>query len=163
VTEPRDILNRDDLIEVLRARKAELGLSNSFVDAQLQMAEGGCDKVLGPSQAKGMSLLVMFDFVELFGGKLVFEVDAETEARMRDRWERREERNVREPGRVSKAILERARPAFYRQLSRLGNEARTKMLPPEARKRIARAAAVCRWRRHRAAVKATSAAEGAQA
>jgi hypothetical protein len=150
VTEPRAILNRDDLIEVLRARKTELGLSNSFVDAQLQMADGGCDKVLGPSH-KGMSLLVMFDLVELFGGKLVFEVDAETEARMRDRWERREERNVRESARVSKAILERARPAFYRQLSRLGNEARTKMLPPEARKRIARAAANCRWQRQRAA------------
>jgi DNA replication protein DnaC len=56
-----------------------------------------------------MSLLVMFDLVELFGGRLVFEVDAETEARMRDRWERREELNVHGPARVSKAILERAR------------------------------------------------------
>jgi hypothetical protein len=162
VTEPRAIRNRGDLVEVLRARKTELGLSNAFVEAQLQMTDGGCDKVLGPTQAMGFSIAVMFDMVELFGGRLVFEVDAETEARMRNRWERREERNVREPHRVSKAILERARPAFYRQLSRLGNEARKKMLPPEARKRIARAAAVCRWQRHRAAaVKAAS--EGVQA
>jgi hypothetical protein len=163
VTELLAIRNRNDLVEVLRARKTELGLSNAFVEAQLQMTDGGCDKVLGPTRAMGFSIAVMFDMVELFGGRLVFEVDAETEARMRDRWERREERNVREPRRVSKAILERARPAFYRQLSRLGNEARKKMLPPEARKRIARAAAISRWRRHRAAVKAASISEGAPA
>ena len=32
------IRNRDDLIETLRSRKEQLGLSNAFVEAQLQMA-----------------------------------------------------------------------------------------------------------------------------
>jgi hypothetical protein len=36
------------------------------------MADGGCDKVLGPTEAKGLSLSVMFDILELFGAKLAF-------------------------------------------------------------------------------------------
>jgi hypothetical protein len=38
------IHSRDDLVEVLRARKAQLGLSNAFVEAQLQLSDGGCDR-----------------------------------------------------------------------------------------------------------------------
>jgi hypothetical protein len=163
VTEPRAIRSRADLVEVLRARKTELGLSNAFVEAQLQMTDGGCDKVLGPTQAMGFSIAVMFDMVELFGGRLVFEVDAETEARMRDRYERRDERSVRQQRRLSRQLMDVATAQFYERLSKLGNEARKVKLPAEARSRIARAAAVCRWQRHRAAVKAASASEGARA
>jgi hypothetical protein len=163
VTELRAIRNRDDLVEVLRARKTELGLSNAFVEAQLQMTDGGCDKVLGPTQAMGFSIAVMFDMVELFGGRLVFEVDAETEARMRDRWERREERNVREPRRVSKAILERARPFVLAQSAKHANTVRNAVLSRERRSEIARAAALAMHRRRRAALKARAMAEGARA
>jgi hypothetical protein len=72
--------NRDGLVEVLRARKAQLALSNAFVEAQLQMADSGCDKILGPYPAKGISVPVMFDLVELFGCRLVLQVDPEMEA-----------------------------------------------------------------------------------
>jgi hypothetical protein len=147
------IRNRDDLIEVLRSRKEQLGLSNAFVDAQLQLADGGCDKVLGPTQARGMGAAVLLDMVELFGARLVIQVDAETEARMQKRWEHREERNVRQQQRLSKRLLEIATSQFYQRLSKLGNEARKAKLPPEARSNIARAAALARWDRHRAAVK----------
>jgi hypothetical protein len=80
----------DELIEALRSRKDELGLSNAFVEAQLQMADGHCDKLLGPTRRKGMSVAVLLDIIELFGAQLVIQVDAETEARMRERWERRD-------------------------------------------------------------------------
>jgi hypothetical protein len=99
------IHNRLDLAEALRSRKEQLGLSNAFVEAQLQMTDGGCDKVLGPTQAKGMSILVMLDMIELFGARLVIQVNAETEARMRQRWERREERNVRPQKRLSRKLM----------------------------------------------------------
>ena len=52
---------------------------------------------------------------------------------------------------------------FYTRLSKLGNDARKAKLPPEARSNIARLAAVSRWQRHRAAVKAASVSESAQA
>jgi hypothetical protein len=144
---------RDDLIEALRSRKGELGLSNAFVEHELQMAVGGLDKVLGPSQVKGLSLPVALDLLELFGCRLRIEVDPELEARMRDRYEHRDDRAVRPQSRVSKKLMELALPAFYKRLSKLGNEARKAKLPPEARSKIARAAALSRWRLHRAAAK----------
>jgi hypothetical protein len=156
------IRNRDDLIEALRSRKELLGLSNAFVEDQLQMADGHCDKLLGPTQRKGMSIPVLLDMVELFGGRLVFQVDAETEARMQARWERRDAGKVRRPRRLSACLMGIARAQLYLGLSQLGNNARKAKLPPEARSRIARAAALSRWQRHRAAVKA-AASEGARA
>jgi hypothetical protein len=157
------IRNRDDLVEALRSRKDELGLSNAFVEAQLQMGDSACDKILGPSQAKGMSIPVMLDMIELFGARLVIQVDAETEARMQERWERRDAGKVHPPRRLSAHLMRIARAQLYLGLSELGNKARKAKLPPEARSRIARAAAISRWRRHRAAVKAASLSEGVQA
>jgi hypothetical protein len=123
-------------------------------ESQLQMGDGGCDKVLGPTQRKGMSIPVMLDMIELFGGRLVIQVDAESEARMQDRWERRDAGKVRHQKRVGKKLMEIAVSQFYQHLSKLGNEARKVKLPREARSSIARAAAISRWQRHRAAVKA---------
>jgi hypothetical protein len=156
------IRNRDDLIEALRSRREQLGLSNAYVEHQLQMSDGHCDKLLGPSQAKGMSIPVMLDMIELFGARMVIEVDAESEARMQKRWERREEGKVHPPRRLSAHLMRIARAQLYTRLSQLGNEARKIKLPREARSSIARAAAISRWQRHRAAVKA-AALEGVQA
>lgn len=135
------IRSRDDLVDMLRARKAELGLSNGFIEDQLQMCEGGADKVLGPSRVKGMSLHVMFDLVELLGCRLVFQVDPDTEARMRDRWERRDEAQVRAPRKISKVI--------YQIWSKQANEARSRILPGKYRSEIARNAVLARWKKHR--------------
>jgi hypothetical protein len=156
------IRNRDDLIEALRSRKDELGLSNGFVEGQLLMADGHCDKLLGPSQCKGMSIPVLLDMIELFGAQLVIKIDAETEAKMRERWERRDAGKVHPPRRLSAHLMRVARAQLYLGLSQLGNNARKAKLPPEARSRIARAAAISRWQRHRAAVKA-AASEGVRA
>jgi hypothetical protein len=153
----------DELIEALRSRKDELGLSNAFVEAQLQMADGHCDKLLGPTRRKGMSVAVLLDIIELFGAQLVIQVDAETEARMRERWERRDAGKVHPPRCLSAHLMRIARAQLYLGLSELGNKARKAKLPPEARSRIARAAAISRWQRHRAAVKAASASGGAHA
>jgi hypothetical protein len=138
-------------------------LSNAFVEAQLQMADGGCDKVLGPSQVKGMSILVMLDMIELFGARLVIQVNAETEAKMQGRWERRNERLTRPHRRFSKELLSLARAQIFQELSARGNKARKAKLPPEARSNIARVAAHSRWQRHRVVAKAGSVLEGAEA
>jgi hypothetical protein len=161
---PTAIRCHDDLIEYIRARKEELGLSNAFIEDKCHMAEGHVDKILGPSQVNNLSKFTMDYFLTLFAIELVPRVDEVQAEKMRPMWEGREERNVRVPGRrLSKAILERARPLFYRQLSVLGNAARKAKLPPEARSRIARAAALRRWQRRRAALKASAMAESAGA
>jgi hypothetical protein len=146
------IRTRNDLVEFLRARKEQLGLSNAFVETQMQMTDGGCDKVLGPTQAKGMSVPVMLDMIELFGARLVIQVDAESEARMCDRYERRNEAQVRPQARFSKKLLAAARKQIFRELSRRGNEARQAKLSAKSRSRIASAAATFRGKQRRAAV-----------
>jgi hypothetical protein len=149
------IHNRFDLVEALRSRKEESGLSNVYIETQLQMADGGADKVLGPSMNKGMSLSVLFDVIELFGCRLVIQPDPEIEARMQNRWVRRDERQVRPQRRPSKELLAITRKLIFQELSKRGNEARMAKVSSKARSRIARAAATCRWK-HRAS-------EGAQA
>jgi hypothetical protein len=153
----------DDLVEAFRARKEQLGLSNEAVEAQLLMAAGTCDKYLGPSRTLQLIARVFEDLMTLLGVELVMRVNPELEAKMRDRYERRDERSVRQQRRLSRQLMDVATAQFYERLSKLGNEARKVKLPAEARSRIARAAAVCRWQRHRAAVKAASASEGARA
>jgi hypothetical protein len=157
------IENREQLIAVLRSRKEFLGLSNAFVEAQLQLTSGGADKILGPSQTKGFSVAVLFDLVELFGARLLIRVDAESEARMATRWEQRDERAVRSPKRISQKLLELAQPIIQQKLGRAGGLKRAACLPAKQRSRIARAAAISRWQRHRAAAKAASTSEGASA
>jgi hypothetical protein len=153
------IATRDELVEVLRARKAELGLSNAFIEQALHMTDGGCDKILGPSRTKGMSVYVMFDLVELLGGRLVFQVDPATEARMRNRWERRAEGQAHGRGRISRALMERAKPLLFAALGKAGGINRARSLTAKQRREIARTAALSRWRLHRAAVKARAVAE----
>jgi hypothetical protein len=153
------ISSRDGLVEALHARKAELNLSNSYVEDSLHMAAGGVDKLLGPSRVKGLTLLVALDLVELFGCKLMLLPCPETEARMRSKWEQRDARKVHPSKRVSKTILARAAPLLFAALGRAGGARRAECLTAKQRREIARAAALSRWRLHRAAVKARATAE----
>jgi hypothetical protein len=177
------IENRDELVAALRSRKEFLQLSNSFVEAELLMTAGGCDKVLGPSQTSGFSIATLFDLVELFGARLVFRIDEASSARMAHRWERRDERAVRRPKRISKELLKIAKPLLFADLGRSGGKARAANIPAtlaskigrkagrarmrqltrEQRSEFARAAALSRWNQHRAAAKAATHSEGLSA
>jgi hypothetical protein len=157
------IRSASDLVEAFRAKKTQRGLSNSAVEAELLWADGMCDKYLGPTRTKELSASKIEDLMTLFGVELVMRVNPELEARIRDRCERRDERQVRLQSRLSRRLMEIASTQLYASLSKLGNEARKAKLPPEARSNIARVAAVSRWQRHRAAMKAASASEGVQA
>lgn len=157
------IRRADDLVEAFRARKAQLGISNETVEAQLLLAPGMADKYLGPSRTLQLTAPVLEDFMTLFSVEFVMRVNPELEAKMSGRLERRDERQVRPQSRLSRQLMEVATSQFYARLSKLGNEARRVKLPAEARSRIARAAAISRWQRRRAAAKAAAASEGAQA
>jgi hypothetical protein len=69
---------------------------------------------------------------------------------MATRWERRDERAVRPPKRISAKLLELAQPIIQQKLGRAGGLKRAACLPAKQRSRIARAAALSRWQRHRA-------------
>jgi hypothetical protein len=157
------IRNSDDMVEAFRARKEQLGLSNAAIEELLLMAAGTCDKYLGPTRSASLTWRVTEDVMTLFGVELVMRVNPDLEAKMLERLERRDERAVRPQSRLSKKLTKVATAQFYQHLSKLGNEARKAKLPPEARSNIARAAALSRWQRHRAAAKAVTDSEGLSA
>jgi hypothetical protein len=150
---------RDELVELLRARKGELRPSNAFIEEQLHMAAGGADKVLGPSGTKGMSLYVMFDMVELLGGRLVFQVDPQTEARMRERWERRSEKPGARAGADQQGDHGKGQALAVRRAGQGRPHQPGQVLTAKRRREIARTAALSRWRLHRAAAKSRAQTE----
>jgi hypothetical protein len=155
------IRNADDLVEAFRIRKAELGLSNAAVEAQLLWADGICDKYLGPSRTLHLNAVVIEDFMTLFAIEFTMRINPDLDAKRRDRLQRRDERQVRPQKKLSKELLAIARKQFFQELSACGNAARKAKVSAKARSRIARVAALSRWKH--AAVKAASASEGASA
>jgi hypothetical protein len=145
----------DDLIEALRGMKAQLGLSNEFVDQVGGLTTGHCDKVLGPTRAKGLSGTVLDVFLELFAVELVMRPNPEALARMEERWERRNGDHVRLMlTKVSMRMLQRAKPFVLRDFSRecslKARDGRLRKISPGKRRKIARNAARARWKRAKA-------------
>lgn len=144
------IRSQDDLVEAMRARKDELGLSNQFCDEVGGLSSGHTDKVIGPSRTKPMSRMMMDLMLEMLAMELHAYPNLEAAQRMESRWQGRETRNVRPDGvKVSKKLLARAKPLVLKDLSALGVAARKDMLTGEHRSRIARKAARARWRKRR--------------
>jgi hypothetical protein len=93
-----------------------------------------------------MSILVMLDMIELFGARLVIQVNAETEAKMQGRWERRNERLTRPHRRFSKELLALARSQLFAELGKRGGARRAASLTAKQRSEIARSGAMARHR-----------------
>jgi hypothetical protein len=157
------IRSADDLVEAFRVRKAQLGISNAEIEAQLLWSDGMADKFLGPSRTLQLTAPVIEDLMSLFAIEFTMQINRDLDAKRRGRLQRRDERQVRPQSRLSRQLMEVANRQLYARLSQLGNEARKAKLPPEARQRIARAAARARWQRHRAAAEAAAVSEGTQA
>lgn len=149
--EPLAIRSTEDLLEAFAARKAELELSNDFVDEVGGLTRGHCDKVLGPTRAKRLSPMTLDLFLEVFALEIVVRPNAEAMARMETRWEQRKPDRVRiEPNRVSRRILRRAGPLIFKEMGKIGGQVRNHMLTPKHRRQIARKAARARWKRAKA-------------
>lgn len=111
----------DDLIEALRTAKGQRGLSNDFCDERGGLTRGHTDKILGPARAKSLSPMTFDLFLEMFAVQILLVPNLEAEQRMRERWEGRDVSNVRTGAhRVSKAVLERAKPHVLKDFAMTG-------------------------------------------
>lgn len=120
-----DITDYDGLIEAFRAAKALRGLSDSMVDELGGLTRGHSEKVLGPSQTKGLSPMMLETLLGVFAVKLQMVVDVEAFKKMEGRWQRRAENHVREnASRVSIRVIERARPHVLREMATKAARAR---------------------------------------
>jgi hypothetical protein len=126
----------DQLVDLLRARKEQLGLSNAFVDDLIMLAGGHTDKLLGPARKRGLSPFTMDAMLTALALKLIVVQDDEQTARMAPRWAARDGRQLRSPVRtavVAPALVRRAKFAVMREAGRAGGKARWRGISSEAR------------------------------
>jgi hypothetical protein len=141
------IRSQEDLIEALRAAKELRNLSFKTLDEMGDFTAGHMERVIGPRREKGMSAFVMQMLLSMLAVKLVLVLDSEQEEKVRGQWEGRNTSNVRiEKGRVSKSLVERAKPHVFKESGKMGAAIRNSMLSPEHRSAIAAKAARARWK-----------------
>lgn len=144
------IRTQDDLIEALRVAKAHRGLSNDFCDQRAGLTRGHTDKVLGPTRAKSLSPMVFDLLAEIFAVQFIMVIDIEVEARMKPKWEGRDSSNVRTgEHRVSKYVIERAKPHVIKDMAKAGGMASGAIRTGSHGSEIMRKVARSRWRKHR--------------
>lgn len=154
------ITGHESMVEAFRIAKDLRNLSNQFCDDAGDFTDGQTDKVLGPTGTKNLGQVTIDEFMKMFAVKFVMVRDLDAEACMKDVWEGRQSSHVRrDTKRLSKALVERAKPIIFSENGKRGGLARMK-IPREVRVKLARRAAVIRWRRQRATEKLAKTQEG---
>lgn len=155
------IRRHQDIVEVFRIMKERLGLTNEFIDDAGGLTKGHADKILGPTESKNWGPTTFDLFCEMFAIEFRVHIDMAAAKRMEAVWEGRERplyphAQVR---RISKKLVERAKPLVLRDFAALGVAARQVMLTGEHRSKIGRKAAKSRWKKARASARQASAAK----
>lgn len=141
VSEAIAIIRRhQDVTDVFRLMKDRLGLTNEFCDDVGGLTKGHTDKILGPSQSKTWGPTTFDLFCEMFAIEFHVHVDLAAAQRMADVWEKRK-RPVFENakvGRVSKKLIEAAKPLVAKAMGKAGAKKRASKLSAKLRSKIAR-------------------------
>lgn len=110
--------NSNEMLEIWRAKRERIGLSNEHCDELANFTLGQTDKILGPTRIKNFGSLTFTGFNWTLAIKWVAVVDADQIAVMEQYWKDRQRQisHVRpEPSRISKKILERAKPIALKE------------------------------------------------
>jgi hypothetical protein len=118
------ISDHQSLVRALRAVQIHLQISNSTLEEISGLAAGHVDKLLGPSQAKRIGPTVLGLLLGGLGVRLRVDVDIEAAKKMAGRWEKKHAEQEREHTRLSKQLLELARPIVLGQVARKGWQTR---------------------------------------
>lgn len=145
------VRRHQDIVEVFRVMKERLGLTNEFIDDVGGLVKGHADKMLGPSETRNWGPTTFDLFCEMFAIEFRVHVDLEAAKRMEAVWEGRERPLFphAKVTRISKKLIERAKPHVLRDHLKAANTARNAMLSCEHKSKIARKAAKARWRKPR--------------
>jgi hypothetical protein len=159
-----------DAVEVFRLMKDRLGLTYEFIDDVSGLTKGHADKVLSRTEIKRLGYDSFAVFAKLFALEFRVYVDMESVKEMEAVWEGRKRPLFPngKPGRVSKKLIELAKPHVFRAMGKKSAAARMlcstvqqrikiakkagrkssrlSKLTPERRKTIAKKAAEARWR-----------------
>jgi hypothetical protein len=103
-----------------KARKDELGLSNTLCDELLNRPPGFVDHYIGTAD-KGIGPVAFTLLCELFAIEFVARPNLAAAKRMEEQWEQRTETQVRvRPIKIPKAILDWARPIVLSEMAKKG-------------------------------------------
>lgn len=141
----------DDLIDAMRARVAELGITMQTLDELSGLQPGYSAKLLGPARIKTLGPMSFDALLGALALELVPQSDINAAQKMEARWEARERPIPSVGKRLSMAAERRFTPLIAREMGRRGGkksaEIRMTEWPQEKRRRIAKKAAKARWRK----------------
>jgi len=128
MTAPPDlpvVRTMQDVVDVFRLMKEHRGLTNDLCDDRGGLTKGHTNKILGPSEERGITYGTFALFCELFAVEFVPRINPEAEKRMSAVWEGRERPLFPNGGvaRISKKLVERAKPLVLKEFSRSGGRA----------------------------------------
>jgi len=147
----------DEMIEALRARKAELAISNETLDRLTQWAPGYAGKVLGDAQSRRLGPLTLWEMLAALGvGLQLVEVMTAEElaTRFGDKIVSRNGLQAREANRLAKLgrrAVNRALPEIVRELGKRGGKARMANMTKRQMRQHQRRAGKARWRKKKIA------------
>lgn len=129
-----------DVVDVFRIMKEHWGLTNGFCDDVGGLTPGHTDKILGPTEDKRLGYDTFALFMSLCALELVPRIDMDAVKRMDGVWEQRAPRWFKDAkiGRVSKKLIERAKPHVFRDAGRAGGLKRATCLAAKQVERISR-------------------------
>ncbi len=145
----RGFSDYDQLIELLRDRIAELGLSFRIVEELAQMGVVSVAKYLSDLRIKRLTVESLMRLASVIGVRPVLVVDEKLLRKMRPFYENRDRVKAHPHRRapIGDVTMRRMKPVVLAELGRLGARARNEALAPEVRSQLSRQAALARWRK----------------
>jgi hypothetical protein len=140
------VTDYDGIITALRARMAELGVTNETIGAIAGLAGGYVGKILAPSRIKNLGPLSLGLMLQSLALKLIVVEDREAAEKMRPRWAQRKKSLPLLP-------MARTRPRatwlFTSRSGRKAAKARAEKLSSAERSAISLNAITVRWQREK--------------
>ncbi len=127
-----EAIDHDELVAVLRQRKADLQLSDAMVDELAGLASGHTGKLLGPAPVKTLGHVSLSALLSVLALRLVVVEDPEQAARIGKRWQRKAA-HMAHPASYS---LAQARPIVLARGARKAAKARWKGISADERKAV---------------------------
>lgn len=143
-----DFRTAAELLDLLRARQVDIGLTNESFERICDLAAGGANKYLGPTHEKWPGILMVSMFMDALGVSGSLWIDAAKVAKVEAAWRdegKRKDRYVRPSERISKVALKRARPLVVREMGSRGGSSTWAKVPKAARREAMRRLIRRRW------------------
>lgn len=149
--------NYEALMAIIRARKAELGMTDAALESLSGLPQGYVGKLLGPQRQKHFGRFSFFLVINALGlalqMRMVLIEDAKALAENAPHWTKRKAPPAKP---LSRSVVIADFHGFMRRLGRRGGKARTAALSPEQRQRIAQLGGRARWAKNKNSVAAPS-------